>query len=805
MFRLKEFQDHPRRISDMLPWALLVTPSVLQHKTGVLSRILKYRGADLESVTAQTLDLLTVRLNQAMQGLGEGFALHVEAYRHEVEPPPSLSWKHPVAGMVDEIRRENFSDAASLFETDYYMTFTYVPARAPKKSGGIFDLFGGLFTGGVQDQTPQAQRDREALDRLIQKTEQFVPLLSQFLPSVRFLEADALLTYLHQTCSTKRHPVTMPPVPMYLDELLSDTPLMAGTELYLGSKKLHVISVKGYPNATRAGLLSGLDRLGFGYRWVSRFLGLSYQEATSELAKYERQLFGQQGRMVNMMTNTQGPQNRATMAAADSVGASLQAVEEERFMMGYHSLMIVLEDEDAERLKARAVLVHEVLNKAGLVTLDETANILPAWLSSLPGHVYPNARRALINSLNLGHMLPLQASWSGEAVSTHLGHAAHVYAVTQGSTPFRLNLNVGDVGHTMVLGPTGSGKSVLLGLLELQWLKYPNAQVIIFDKGRSSRATTLAVGGQFVELSLEQNKTAFQPLGRLDNKLELNQAQVWLEELFVLEKVELTQEKRQRIQEALLALAALPRERRTLTAFSLMLQETTLKNALKPYVHGKQGTFAGLWDHDHEQIATGDWVTFEMHQLMESEPKVVALTLRYLFMRLADRFDGRPTLLVLDEAWVFLDNPLFAPRIRQWLKELRKSQVYVVFASQELADALNSPLAPTLLQSCQTRILLPNPQAGQTRASYEQLGLNERQIDLIRYARPKRDYYFVNPEGARLFELGLSPLELALIGASTPQDHKLIDHVEQQRVPFAPAYLRAKGFSSYAQILEGKR
>src|SRR5262249_10852005 len=160
---------------------------------------------------------------------------------------------------------------------------------------------------------------------------------------------------------------------------------------------------------------------------------------------------------------------------------------------------------------------------------------------------------------------------------------------------------------------------------------------------------------------------------------------------------------------------------------------------------------------------------------------------------LEQRFDGRPTLLVLDEAWLFLKDAFFAAQIQDWLKTLRKKNVAVVFASQELADVEASPIASTIIEACATRIYLPNDRARElrSRAFYEALGLNGRQIDLIANATPKRDYYFVSRDGCRMFELGLGVAALCFVGASRPEDHVLIDRVLVDHLPenFAEAWL----------------
>ncbi len=203
-------------------------------------------------------------------------------------------------------------------------------------------------------------------------------------------------------------------------------------------------------------------------------------------------------------------------------------------------------------------------------------------------------------------------------------------------------------------------------------------------------------------------------------------------------------------------------------------------------------------------MSLSDIQCFETETLMHESGAVMPV-LTYLFHRLEERFDGRPTLLILDEAWVYLDNPLFAARIREWLKVLRKKNVSVVFATQSLADIANSSIAPAIIESCPQRIFLPNDRAiePQARVAYESFGLNERQIELIARATPKRHYYLQSRRGNRLFELALGPIALALAGASDPQAQTLIDRIlaEQDRAGFAGKFLKARGLDWAAPLL----
>jgi type IV secretion system protein VirB4 len=447
-----------------------------------------------------------------------------------------------------------------------------------------------------------------------------------------------------------------------------------------------------------------------------------------------------------------------------------------------------------------------VVNGLGFAVKRERLNAVEAWLSSLPGQVYANVRQPLVHTLNLAHLMPLSSVWAGPARNAHLHGPPLLFAETSGSTPFRLSTHVGDVGHMLVVGPTGAGKSVLLALLALQFRRYPQARVFIFDKGWSARAAVLAMGGTHHELGATgkagEPALAFQPLRRIHEAAQRSWAAEWLAGLLEHEKVAVTPEVKDMLWSALLSLASAPPAERTLTGLSLLLQSNALKSALQPYT--LEGPFGTLLDAAEDRLALADVHCFETETLM-SRPGAVPPVLSYLFHRLQERFDGAPTLLLLDEAWLFLDNPLFAARIREWLKVLRKKNVAVVFATQSLADISASSIAPAVIESCPQRIFLPNYHAlePQGRAAYESFGLNARQIELIARATPKRDYYLQSARGNRLFDLALGKIALGLCGASDPATQRLIDRLlADDEENFLGRFLDARGLGWAAALLD---
>jgi type IV secretion system protein TrbE len=425
-----------------------------------------------------------------------------------------------------------------------------------------------------------------------------------------------------------------------------------------------------------------------------------------------------------------------------------------------------------------------------------------AWLGALPGNPYANVRQPIVHTLNLAHMMPVSAVWAGPETNRHLNAPALMLAETRGSTPFRLDLHVGDVGHSLVVGPTGSGKSVLLALLALQFRRFDRAQVILFDRGRSARAAALAMGGASIELGLE-GTLSLQPLARIDEPGEIAFALQWVTALLTAEGVRVTPEVKDAVWTALQSLASAPKSERTLTGLAVLIQSAALVSALSPYT--LEGAYGRLLDGASEAIAASDVLHIELEPLMHHKA-LIPPVLTYLFHRLEARFDGRPTLMILDEAWTFLDDALFAARIREWLKTLRKKNVAVLFATQSLADIERSSIAPALIESCPTRIFLPNDRAlePQARSVYERFGLNARQIEILAFATPKRDYYAQTARGNRLFELGLGPIALALCGASSPDDQRLIDRclAKGGQASFAARFLAAKDLAWAADIIE---
>jgi type IV secretion system protein VirB4 len=808
MFSLREYREPTHRLPDLLPWAALVAAGVVLQKDGHLQKSFAFRGPDLASASEAELVAGVARLNNALRRLGSGWALYIEAARRVADDYPRSTWPNVASWLVELERKQAFQEVGTHFESSYFLTFVWAPpASGPKRTERF-------FFEGAANRAPAPDVERELT--FFQKTvAELADIMRGVFAEVRELDDDETLTYLHGTISTNRHPVRRPVVPMYLDGVLPDQAFTPGDVPMLGEHYIPTCTVIGFPPASYPGILDDLNHLALEYRWVTRFICLDKQDAQVELERY-RKWWWQKRKTFGALIREEATKEESAFvdgSAASKAGdadAALHELGEDLVSYGFFTATVTVWDRDLEGARRSIQAVKQVVQGRGFVVRDETLNSRDAWLGSLPGHVAPNVRRPLLSSLNLAHLMPVSAVWAGDPINSHQRHLsgvadAHVTCSTTGDTPFRLNLSVGDVGHTLIIGPTGAGKSTLLALLALQFLRYPRAQVVIFDKDRSARAATLAVDGAYFEPGQERSPVAFQPLARIDDRGERLWATQFVLNLFAAQGYPVSPELKARVSKELAALAQAPAAQRTLSVLCGLLGPQ-LAAVLLPYTVDRDGgRFGQIFDAKRDDLADGPWQLFEMGELMALGEEAVVPALDYLFHRVEQRFDGRPTLLVLDEAWLFLKHPVFMARLQDWLKTLRKRNVYVVFATQEIADAAGSPILPTILSACPTKIYLPNEEAltPHLAAAYAGFGLTETELRIIAQAPKKRDYYYRSVRGRRLFTLDLGEVALAFAAMSSADDQRFLDGLDPTAAPGvrAAAILRHRGVTWAAELV----
>lgn len=499
MLNLAEYRRRPALLADWLPWAGLVAPGVVLNKDGSFQRSARFRGPDLDSATQGELIATSARLNNALRRLGSGWALFIEAERRPAAHYPHSDFPEPLSWLVDEERRAAFEGSGQHFESGYHLTFVYLP---PEESHA-------RAANMLYENTPTQGVDwRERLAAFIAETDRIFDLLDGAMPEMAWLDDSRTLTYLHATVSTRRYALSVPEVPFHLDALLADCALVGGLAPMLGDQHIRVATIRGFPTATWPGILDDLNRLGFAYRWSTRFLCMDKAEAEKELRRLRRQWFAKRKNIVALLRETIFQQESplvdtdASNKSADA-DAALQELGGDQVAFGYVTTTLTVLDADPAVADEKLRMVERVVQGRGFVTIPETLNSVEAWLSSVPGNAYANVRQPIVSTLNLAHLMPVSAVWAGPEKNAHLGGPPLIVTRTEGATPFRLVTHIGDVGHTLVAGPTGMGKSVLLATLALQFRRYPGSRVFAFDMGRSMRATVLGLGGEFYDLGAD--------------------------------------------------------------------------------------------------------------------------------------------------------------------------------------------------------------------------------------------------------------------------------------------------------------
>lgn len=802
MMNLAEYSRASSHLADFLPWVALVGEGVVLNKDGSFQRTARFRGPDLESSVPAELAAVAGRLNNAFRRLGSGWAIFVEAARLPAQRYPESRFPDTASALVEAERKAEFEEEGVHYESSYYLTFLYLP---PAEDAARAESW--LYEGKAQGHVDS----RAILRGFVDRTDRVLQLVEGFMPESAWLDDADTLTYLHSTVSTKRHRVRVPEIPMYLDALLADQPLTGGLEPRLGKSHLRILTIVGFPTSTTPGILDELNRLAFPYRWSTRAIMLDKTDAARLLTRIRRQWFAKRKSIAailkEVMTNEASTlvDSDAANKAADA-DLALQELGSDMIGQAFVTATVTVWDDDPRIADDKLRLVEKVIQGRDFTAMAETINAVEAWLGSLPGQVYANVRQPPISTLNLAHMIPLSAVWAGPERDEHLAAPPLLFGRTEGSTPFRFSLHVGDIGHTLVVGPTGAGKSVLLALMALQFRRYERAQVFAFDFGGSIRAAMLAMGGDWHDLGgdLTDGATAsvsLQPLARIHHTPERAWAADWIMAILLRESVAITPEVKEHLWSALTSLASAPVAERTLTGLSVLLQSAALKQALRPFCVG--GPYGRLLDAETERLGEASVQAFETEGLIGTG--AAAAVLSYLFHRIEDRLDGRPTLLIVDEGWLALDDEGFAGQLREWLKTLRKKNASVVFATQSLSDIGRSAIAPAIIESCQTRLLLPNERViePQITAIYRRFGLNDRQIEILARATPKRDYYCQSRLGNRLFELGLGDVALAFTATSSKTDQAAIERVlaDTGRDGFVPAWLRARGVAWAADLI----
>ena len=830
-----------RGFADYLAYSHMAAPGVVALKNGSFLIGYRYKGPDFESATKVEIEHLAAMTNNALRRLGNGWMVHFEAIRKPADAYPTNHFMEPTNLLIDMERETQHRLEGAHFETMNFVFFTYLPPAIEKSS--VYKKLINFISDG--EASYSISSDEQVIDYMESVVANVIDVLGQnttmqrlgFFPDKRdgsyILNGyDEILMLLNYIVNGRWHPVYITPSnTAYLDVMLARDVLLT-TPIKMDNQYICSVSVLGYPLDTYPGMLQQLMFLPYEIRWSNRCIFSDFRKAQAMLDSQRKKWVQKiRGFVAQIMQNDRAPVNQDAVHMVGDVDDAAEALTAGWVAYGKHTSVVVVRAKSKEEAEHIGREVVKVFERNGFPARIEVINAMEAFLGSLPGHGYENVRKPYINTMNLTDIVPLTNEWAGEAFNPSPEIKKHyisdgitelppplIQATSIGSTPFRLNIHVSDLGHTLVLGPSGSGKSTLLSLIVSQFERYKNAQIFCFDKGYSMYPLCAALQDSVhYDLGKDGSNISLCPLAEIDTVNDQGNAAEWLESMLILQGGEITPQRRTTISDAVKILASSTAyaenlaARRTMTDFLATLQDEELRQVFSYYSLGNTGE---MLDGKSNDIKYAKTTVFELEHLFNMDQKIVVPVFVHIFKQIEKRIlsayesakTGRPSLIVIDEAWLALSNPIFASKIKEWLKVLRKNNCAVILATQSLNDIINSSIMDAVLDSCETRILLPNPNAlseGMSELYKKHLALNEQQVRIIANAEKKREYYYAceTMNAHRLFTLALGPVALAFTGASGKEDLNAIRQLQLGYGEFWPEkWLEHRGEKYWAQV-----
>ena len=810
----KKISKEPQnQLKYITPYSFILSPGVCLLKNGAVMTTYQVEYPDLESSSASSVASMASLFNRSVMSLAqdEGWAVFFDVRRYKTKDYPSGTFSNLAGWLIDQRRAENYHDAGEHFTTDYYISFVWqLPSDMESKTTALFFK----NKGGKKEKAKKQKSllaDSGNLPAVQKEIENFLDEVEKVMGTLATkiwchrLDDSELFTYIKSNVSLNRQELIYPEDTFFfLDNFICDMDVRTSMPLKIGDYYAPVIAVMDFPNKSYPGIFDRLNRTMTEFRWTTRFIPLSKEVSAKEADKYQKRMYSARKSAATLFTefaaNVEIDRENQGAMEMESEANQIQAdIAMGEYVLGYYTSNLMCWDKKLEVAKEKSRKLQQVVRSCGFATKEETFNNVEAWCGMMAGNVYSNVRRPLISTRNMSNIIPLSSAWQGMLYNDFTlemcGSSVPLLTCsTSYGTPFFLNLNVRDVGHTFVFGPTGAGKSTLLALLMAQATKYKDANIVCIDKQLSSRAFMVAAGGVYVEPG--KDEVAFQPLSELLNPDECSESeyreslmwcQQFIEALILQQGIEVTPQMSKAVSETLVLLSQKDASMRDLTSFQGYVNYTnpengdnTIRTALDPYTRG--GAFGSVFDADRTTLNLSKLMTIEMGSLMRLSEKAVAPALMYIFRYLEKLWtvptgEKQPlTFLFLDEAWLYLQHPVFAGFIQEWLRTLRKKKVFCIFATQEVSAAAKSSLRDTIVQQCLTKIYLADESAISLAESYKDFGLTDSEIVALSEATMKRDYYFKNPNGSRMFTLDLDAFQLALISS----DHEILDRLESE-------------------------
>lgn len=732
-----------------LPYARHATPEVIALDTQSYMVMFRLDGSSFETADAEQINAWHRSLNTTWRNIGdERLALWTHIVRREDDFYPEGKFRSEFAKGLDAKYRKRVTDT-KLYINELYITLLVHPGASPtdklKKTFGI---------------KTKPSADASSIKLLEEKARDLAQSLGRYGPkALSVYERNGLMfsepmeaIQLVLTGQRRRVPL----VKGHLGNAAYTSRAIFGREAIeirdtSGCVFGGMLGIKEYPSVTTPGLWNDLLKVNFPFVCTQSFTFLS--KASSKAIMERKQ---------NQMTQ-----------AKDRAGSQVHAIDDalddllsNKFIMGEHSFSLLVYGRDIAALDENLSAARARLADSGMVVAREDLAIEGAFWSQFPGNFAKRVRPGAITSRNFAALTPFHTYPAGRAEGNHWGQSVALLR-TSAQSPYYFNFHVHDIGHTFICGPSGSGKTVVQNFMLAQ-LEKLGAQQVFIDKDRGAEIFVRASGGSYLALK-NGRPTGFAPFKALDltpaNTVFLT---ALLRKLVAPRDGVLSVQDERSVSDAIQALAAMPKEARSLAAIRPLLGQRDA-DGIGPRLEKwtSSGPLGWVLDNGEDEIGLNGarLLGFDMTDFLDND-EVRTPIMMYLFHRITELVDGRRLVVDVDEFWKALGDESFRTLAQDGLKTYRKLNAMMVFGTQSPADVLKSPIAHTILEQCHTKIFMPNAYASEE-DYVKGFGLSREEYRLIREELTPESRCFLVKQGHNsvVCELNLGGLsdELAVL------------------------------------------
>ncbi len=760
-----------KSVGDHLPCVAQVDDHTIVTRDGLAMQMIRLEGLPFETIDAAELDARKTARAMMLESIASArFALVHHVVRRSVAPQLEGEFADPFSAALDSAWRERLA-TRKLYVNDLYLTLVVRPLAGRARAA---DRLLSIISGDRRQSAETSADLRElnqAREALLAALEPYGPkLLSTYdLPTGLASEPLEFLSTLLNGTST---PMLLPQGE--LAHAIAKRRLSFGPDAIefgpvdgADAEVAAILSIKDYPAETGAGMLDDLYRLPLELVVTQSFAVVERGPALERMDLALRRMRSADDAAVSLRSEL--------TLAKDEVAAG-------RSLFGEHHLTVLVKAANLAELDVAIGEVQASLSDAGFVAVREELGLEAAFWAQFPGNFGYIARRALVSSANFAGFASAHNFPVGQPSGNFWGDAVALFETTSAG-PYFFNFHRGDLGNFTIIGPSGSGKTVVLSFLIAQARRFA-PRVVFFDKDRGAEIFLRAIGASYDTLR-PGVATGLNPLALPDTPGNRRFLSDWIAKLVTGEGEPPTVEEAGWISEAIDASFAGPPEHRRLRYLAELFRGrgrasgTDIAARLAPW--HSAGEHAWLFDNPVDCVDLhADTIGFDMTAILD-QPALRSPTMLYLFHRVEERLDGKPTIIVVDEGWKALDDDVFVSRIRDWEKTIRKRGGIVGFATQSASDALQSRIASAIVEQAGTQIFMANASA-QASDYIDGFGLTKHEFDLVRtIPETARAFLVKHGSDSVVVRLNLaSEPDLLTVLSGRERTVRLLDDIRQQ-------------------------